>query len=300
MSKIRKVCLVPSGVIIFLFALAEVTGAGLEPQAKILVRAEGKTKTGDIAGALADYDQAVQNHPNDADALALRCDARFMQHDWDGVIADCTRLLDLSRSEAGRPIVGSDVSPVALFYCDRGDAKAAKGDFTGALADYELARKRDSRCASALLGRGKARALTGNAAGALADIREALGSNRDYAHLLVWGEQVRTGDRGGADNALADYLSRRRKAGQADWVASVGKFLLGQMSENDLFHAAVSPNGGRQLRQQCEATYYCGMKRLLAGEREQAVHYFRICLATNLIRCPEYRLAAAELGGLQP
>ena len=43
--------------------------------------------------------------------------------------------------------------------------------------------------------------------------------------------------------------------------------MLGRESEEDLFVAAASNNANADRRRHCEAWYFAGMKRLMAGQR---------------------------------
>lgn len=50
--------------------------------------------------------------------------------------------------------------------------------------------------------------------------------------------------------------------------------------------------------QHCEAWYYAGMKRLLAGDKKTAADYLNKCLGTREKNFDEYILAQAELKSL--
>jgi lipoprotein NlpI len=93
-------------------------------------------------------------------------------------------------------------------------------------------------------------------------------------------------------------LEKREKPG-GDWAAKPGLFLLDRMDEAALLAAAADPNAEKQLGQQCEAWYYAGMKRLLAGDKPAAAERFRKCLATEKRTFVEYQAAQAELKALE-
>ena len=74
--------------------------------------------------------------------------------------------------------------------------------------------------------------------------------------------------------------------------------LLGKVSEADLFAAAKSPDAKKERGQLCEAWFYSGMKKLLAGDKAAAAEHFQKCLATEQKDFTEYRFAQAELKAL--
>ena len=77
-----------------------------------------------------------------------------------------------------------------------------------------------------------------------------------------------------------------------------GRFLLYQISESDLLVGATSPDVEKDRAQHCEAWYYAGMKRLLAGDKKTAADCFDKCLGTQENTFDEYMLAKAELKSL--
>jgi lipoprotein NlpI len=78
----------------------------------------------------------------------------------------------------------------------------------------------------------------------------------------------------------------------------VARFLLEKLRGNDFFAAAVSPNARKDRGQRCEAWFYVGMKRLLAGDKDAAAVCFRKSLATEAWDWTEYHFAQAELKAL--
>jgi lipoprotein NlpI len=101
-----------------------------------------------------------------------------------------------------------------------------------------------------------------------------------------------------ANQKLAAYMTPERRISQEPWTAKVGDFLLGNITEDDLIAAAASPDATKDQGQHCEAWYYAGMKRLLAGDKKVAADDFNRCLATKQTRFTEYRLAEGELEAL--
>jgi tetratricopeptide (TPR) repeat protein len=86
----------------------------------------GEIKWGknDFEGALADYTQALELNPNNADACTDRGDARSFLGNQDGAIADYNHALEFNPNNADA-------------YSGRGGARELQGDFSEALSDYD-------------------------------------------------------------------------------------------------------------------------------------------------------------------
>ena len=151
---------------------------------------------------------------------------------------------------------------------------------------------------SALEFRGAARYVSRQWDGALEDFRRVAELNPDmanYAQFYVWIIRARTGQRETATLNLAAYLSKPKGA---SWEIKVGKFLLDRLNEADFLRASVRDPGDK-MEHQCEAWFYAGIKRRLAGDDAAARAYFRKCLATERTDEEEYNFAAAELRTLK-
>jgi len=92
-------------------------------------RGNVRTHEGDLAGAIADYERAIElfsDGPNRAMAYSNRGGARSLQGDLVGAIADCERAIELD------PHSGA-------AYTNRALARSVQGDLAAAIADYERA-----------------------------------------------------------------------------------------------------------------------------------------------------------------
>ena len=90
------------------------------------LRGLARHELGDLAGAIADYDQAIALKPNDAVAYNSRGNARRTQGDLAGAIADYDQAIALKPDDA-------------VAYNSRGNARRTQGDLAGAIADYDQA-----------------------------------------------------------------------------------------------------------------------------------------------------------------
>src|SRR5215472_11535018 len=86
-------------------------------------RGVAKWRKGDLDGAIADYNRAVELDPKYAAAYYNRGVAKRHKGDLDGAIADYNRAVELNPKDT------------AAYY-NRGVAKQTRGDLDGAFADY--------------------------------------------------------------------------------------------------------------------------------------------------------------------
>ena len=133
---------------------------------------------------------------------------------------------------------------------------------------------------------------------ALADFRQSIRLGCDtpeYSHYRVWLARARTGEAEAATGELAAYLQTRATGKPNDWPAKVGQFLAGQLAEGAFLNAATNPDPQTDREQHCEAWFYAGSKRLIAGDKTTAAADFQKCLDTGVKNFEEYESAGAEL-----
>jgi tetratricopeptide (TPR) repeat protein len=94
-------------------------------------RGTARLSTGDLEGAIADFDAALQLNPKDVFALANRAGAWFKSREYESAIADHTQAIALE--------------PTAAAYNNRGYAQAQLREFDKAVADYNAALKLDPK-----------------------------------------------------------------------------------------------------------------------------------------------------------
>jgi tetratricopeptide (TPR) repeat protein len=245
----------------------------------------------EIDGAIADFNHAIQLSPQFVQAYMNLGSVMAYRGDLDGAIANFNQAVQL------------DPDSVEAFE-NLGSAKATKGDLEGAIADYDQAIQLDPKNFDAFEKRALTRQLKGDFEGALSDLIHCdelapPGESRDYAHLYSWLVRVRRGQTAEANRELAAYLGSRRNTTGPDWVSKIARFLLDQISETEFLAGAASSDVEKDRARHCEAWYYAGMKRLLAGDKKAAVDCFDKCLGTQENSFDEYMLARAELKSLE-
>jgi lipoprotein NlpI len=241
----------------------------------------------DYDGAIADYTQALQINPKIAAAYYHRGLAQQAKNDLDSAVGDYGRAIQLDPT-------------IALAYYNRGLLEEQRDHLDLAVSDYNQALELDPKNFQAYYNRGVAKQAMGNLDGALADLElfcqsDAKNNYVDYAHLYLWIIRTRQEQRTTANQDLSDALSKNWNALSDDLASKLAFFLLGQINENDLIAAAESPDLKRDQGQHCEVWYFAGVKRLLSGDKNTAIDYFRKCLGTGEKDYCEYILAKAEL-----
>ena len=284
-------------------------------------RAQFRTAIGDLDGALADFNRAIELDANSAPAYNGRANVRRAKHDVNGALADYNHAIELDGG-------------YAIAYYNRAITKQDKGDLNDALADLNPAIQLDPNNAAAYNNRGTVRTMNGDVDGALADYNRAIElepknaaiynnraalffatrnwgaalqdydrflelskEDQEYPRLYVWLIRVRTGQTGAANKELLDYLQQRGNT--ADWFSTVTSHVLGKISDADLLAAAKSSDKRKERGQLCEALFYIGMKKLMAGDKAGAEACFNKSLATDQKHSTEYHFARAELKALR-
>jgi tetratricopeptide (TPR) repeat protein len=124
-------------------------------------RGIAKERTGDLDGALFDYNQAVKLDPKDARACNNRGNVKFRKGDLNGAMADFNQAIRLNPQ-------------FALAYNNRGNVKFRRGDLNGAMSDYNQAIQLNPQFALAYRNRRRAKEKKGDVNGAIADFNRAI------------------------------------------------------------------------------------------------------------------------------
>ena len=131
-----------------------------ESVGELVNRGIEKGKEGDLDGAIADFDRAIEVDPKDDAPYFNRAQAKWQKKDVPGAIADYTRAIEL----------GSQ-NPAA--YNNRGNARSDNNDRDGAIADYTRAIELKPDYARAYYNRAVTKRAKGDVTGAEADFKTA-------------------------------------------------------------------------------------------------------------------------------
>jgi tetratricopeptide (TPR) repeat protein len=154
-------------------------------------RGLAKQEKGDLDAAIVDFNRAIQLNPKDAVACSNRGNAKRDKGDLDGAILDYNRA------------IGFDPK-YAYAYYDRGLAKKQKSDLAGAIADYNRVIELDPRFAKAYCDRGVAKRRKGDLDGAISDYDRTVELDPKYA-IAYFNRGNAKDDKGDLEGAIADY-----------------------------------------------------------------------------------------------
>lgn len=97
----------------------------------LIARGEARRRLGDLQGAIADSTRAIQLDAQSVDAWTNRCAARYTRGDLQGAIADCSQSLTLDPTDADA------FYNRALAYQKQGKIREALNDFQQAAELYQ-------------------------------------------------------------------------------------------------------------------------------------------------------------------
>jgi len=146
---------------------------------------------GDLNGALADYNTVLGLDAKNADAFSNRGFIKQAQGDLDGAMSDYTQALLLNPK-------------IPAAYYNQGLIDAQKGYFDAAISDFNHALDLDPKMAFAYYNRGVAKNTEGDLDGAISDFSQALVLNPRIARAFS-DRGIARQAKGDLDGALADY-----------------------------------------------------------------------------------------------
>ncbi len=285
---------------------------------ELMARADSKADQKDYAGALADFHAAIALQPDFALAYFNLAVTQYEMNDFNGAIASFTQPLQLDPQNIDA-------------YLDRGVTKFARQDYPAAIADYNLALALNPNYTPAFYSRALAQRREGDFDDAFADYDHAIALDPNYWRAYN-GRATAHNAHGDFALAISDYEMRiklepdgdeyawfqrtllRRRLGLPDdgqlapvvlswpdgWTKTVGLYLLGRVSADDLLRlAAQAKDPETKSDQLCEANYYVGITDFLAGRKDDAREKFKACVATGVYQYLEYLLSRSELARMQ-
>lgn len=283
------------------------------------LRAQIAFQQEDYESAIEDIDEAIELRPGEVSFLALRANVQVRRKQFPAAVRDLTSIVESGSADA------SVYNLRAALYEDEGQLESAAADFSRVV---ELApeahegyggrswlRFYAGQWADAAADAAKVRTLLPNDAAAYrlgGYTAFALGQYDEAVTLLarsvelagttesdsvVYALLVRHYALQRLQRAPDDLLARAVPEWKDNpWATALGRFALGQSSEDELRAAALQAKDERtKTGQTCELHFYIGLARSLAGDRSTAQLRFEACRATAMTTFVEHALAAAEL-----
>lgn len=232
--------------------------------------------------AIDAYSQAIVVDPGFADAYFGRGWSRVAT----GAYGDAAR--DFASVVALRP-------DSADAYFGRAWALEQQGDAEQAIRLYGEAIRLQPGHAEAYFSRGVLEFTAGRMEAAARDFaavhENAVGGLGDYARLWRHVAEARAGG-GASATALIGWQ------GKGPWPEVLAKLFKGEATPEQVLADARSENAKKQRENECIAFFFLAQHRLVNGDLNGAVGYFRRTLATGVTHFRQYAAARAELGRL--
>jgi tetratricopeptide (TPR) repeat protein len=149
---------------------------------------------GDIKGAIAVLDKAVEQKKDLLEVYRMRSSLRFFNGDIPGGIADLDKVIE--------------IKPDGKTFSERAYFKTFLRDTDGALRDYDSAIANGYKIDRAFVGRGNVKSDKGDLEGAIEDFTTAIGLNPTsaQAHVALASALSRVGKNDGAIEILEGFL----------------------------------------------------------------------------------------------
>jgi lipoprotein NlpI len=271
---------------------------------------------GDIAGAITAFDEAIKIDPKFAPAYFNRGFAESLQHQGAEAIADYTQAiaLDPNYKEAyyqrgsieGQAAhfedAARDFSAVikidpkyAPAHYNLGHVDYFQGNLDGAMSEVNLALSLNPRFPYSYFIRGLIQHAQGERSKALSDFRDSAGLGFAYGSIWTYVAEMEDNQPDQAKTDLSDALTKTHAFQPDDWPSQIANFLLGKMSSDQLLAKAKLGDPSSAQSRLCEAWFYVGESRRLAGDAAGAKDAFAKSTATGSKGSEEFVESNREL-----
>lgn len=274
-------------------------------------RGLARSDTGDLAGALADFDRVVELAPEWGPGYLQKAYALIMERRHDEAVATLDRILAKRMDAAlvqlrgwaklyakqGEPLADHDqavhLAPTPFHFTERGVVRLMLGDRTGALADHDKAIELDPTLALAHYNRGQWHFANGDFSAAAADLGRALNGRPDHPYTVIWLYLAEA--RAGKDTR--DRLrSHAANLPSSTWHRQLIDMLLGD-TEPDRLDPDAKPADAAvdRIGRHCERHFYRAQRHLIRGETAAARSALEAAVATGVHEYREHDFARIEL-----
>jgi tetratricopeptide (TPR) repeat protein len=232
--------------------------------------------------AIRDYNQAIQINPNYAAAYYQRGSLLGQQADFDGAIADFSRVIKL-------------VPSYGPAYYNRGHVEYFRGDLDDSLSEINHALGLTANFPFAYFIRGLIERAKGERPEAVSDFQKSAGLGFSEAALWVWIVERENGQRGIAREDLSNALTKANSFRAGEWPTPVAEYLLDKITDAQLLTQANQGAANDIQNKLCEAWFYIGMVKHLAGDRAGAQDAFSRSIATGAKGSEEFIESTREM-----
>ena len=236
----------------------------------------------DYRAAITDYDSAAVIRPGYARAHNNQGNAYVALEDYAQAVAAFDEAI----------LVKPDF---ALAYKNRGNAHTGAGFYQRAIADYDRAIGFAPDLAKAYNNRANAKYFLGRYAAAMVDYEAALEIDPFDVYSMMWRYLAAMRNKDDPADTLKALRSRLHDVDAERWPAMVAHHFLGRVTAEEVLAEIDSAAPAERVERRCEAYFYLGSARLIAGDRQAAARLYRDAIATDIRRFVEYIGATVDL-----
>lgn len=237
---------------------------------------------GKLDEAILDFTKVLQIDPTFLVALTNRGFVQMNRGQFEAAENDFTESLKIN---AAQPMV------ISL----RAGSKLSRGDLEAAIKDYNEVLKWDSKNAVGHAELGFALFFANKKAEALTEFDKAFELNPQLRFILPWRylTMLHLGQKQLADEKFASELAI--PANKREWGDALLIYLADKQSEPDLRKSINTTDPKAADPQKCEAEFFIGQRKLLAGQVDAAKAHFQLALTAKSTQLSAYRAAKFAL-----
>ena len=232
--------------------------------------------TGRYDDAILDFSKALELDNQFVVAITNRGFVMMTQGNFEGAENDFTESL---RLDAAQPMV------ISL----RAGSKLSRGDIEAAIKDYNDVLKWDSKNAVGHAELGFALFFSGKHQAALAEFDQAAELDKKLRFLHPWRylTMLTLDQKQQADAKFAADLAI--PVGKREWGDALLIYLADKLSEPDLRKVINTTDAKSADAQICEAEFFIGQRKLIAGQKDAAKAHFAAALKSKSTQLSAYR-----------
>lgn len=230
---------------------------------------------GRLDEAILDFTKALELDPQFIEAISNRGYVQMNRGDYESAENDFTQSLQLNAAQ-----------PSVLSL--RAGSKLSRGDIAAAIADYNEVLKWDSKNSYGHAELGFALYFSGKTQEALAEFNKATEIDPKLRFLHPWQylSMLALGQKAQADAKFAADLAIPQA--RREWPDQLLIYLADKQSEQDL-RKSINKDPKAADPQTCEAEFFIGQRKFVAGQKDAAKVHFAAALKTKSTQLSSYR-----------
>lgn len=173
---------------------------------------------------------------------------------------------------------------------------AQLGEFKESIALHREAIRLHPAMSASYVGAARTALLLGQTQPAMADLGRAFSFKQaamNDAVNLVWLCRAQIDGAAEALFALQQVVKQLTAGERAEYDGQVTRYLLGELTAQQLLDEARTPYKLRQRTNRCTAYFYIAAKHESAGETQEARRHYELCRGENALLNPYHHLAAS-------